>query len=180
MITINKIMIQCIHAFTTEVFTSLDDYSYPPNNFTSNIRNMRLPNQIVIDISSNELANFRLSNINLSISISIFAMITFRVVNTMNFVFFRESLLTFNHLAICLSSLFSAACRISGSFALINRLVSSAKSTSCDTEETSEKSLMYIKNNNGPKIDPCGTQHLTLLEAEDTPSYVTNCFLLAR
>ena len=63
MIAINKIrinarMIQGNHTFITEVFSSLDDYSYTPSNFTSNIRNMRLPIQIVIDISSKELGNF--------------------------------------------------------------------------------------------------------------------------
>ena len=32
--------------------------------------------------------------------------------------------------------------------------------------DTSHKSLMYNKNNNGPKIDPWGTPYLMYLEEE--------------
>ena len=39
---------------------------------------------------------------------------------------------------------------------------------------------MYIKNNDAPRIDPCGASHLTLFEVENTLLYVTNGFLLAK
>ena len=42
-----------------------------------------------------------------------------------------------------------------------NMLVSSAKSMKSKAFNTLDKSLMYNKNNYGPKIDPWGTPHLT-------------------
>ena len=40
---------------------------------------------------------------------------------------------------------------------VVNRLVSSAKSINLNVLLTLGRSLIYIKNNNGPRIDPCGT-----------------------
>ena len=34
---------------------------------------------------------------------------------------------------------------------------------------------MYIRNNNGPNHDPCGTQQLISLISELKPLIVTNC-----
>ena len=43
----------------------------------------------------------------------------------------------------------------------MNILVSSANKTERLVVDTAVKSLMYNKNSNGPKIDPCGTPHFT-------------------
>ena len=97
-------MLQSNHTCTTYVFFSLDDYSYPPSNLTSNIRNIRLPIQIAIDISSKELANFRFSNSLINFDIDLY-WDNFHLVNTMNCVslIFSESLLSFSHLASYIS-----------------------------------------------------------------------------
>ena len=55
-------MIQWDHTFAAEVFSSFGDYSYTPCNFINIMRYMRLPVQIIIDISSKELANFCFSD----------------------------------------------------------------------------------------------------------------------
>ena len=43
----------------------------------------------------------------------------------------------------------------------------------------SSKSLIYIKNNKGPNIDPCGTPQgkTTDFQFETSPSTTTRCFL---
>ena len=49
--------------------------------------------------------------------------------------------------------------------------VSSAKrETSTDGEDTDEgRSFTYIKNNKGPRIDPCGTPEVTVSEFDVVP-----------
>ena len=42
------------------------------------------------------------------------------------------------------------------------------------------RSLMYIKNNNGPRTEPCGTQEVIFLISDDSPFIKTYCFLLIR
>ena len=37
------------------------------------------------------------------------------------------------------------------------------------------RSLIYSKNNKGPRTDPCGTRQLFTNNSEDTPLKVTNC-----
>ena len=39
---------------------------------------------------------------------------------------------------------------------------------------------MYIRNNNGPNIDPWGTPQLISLSSELKPLIVTNCVLFLR
>ena len=41
-----------------------------------------------------------------------------------------------------------------------NTFVSSAKRIYCNALDEHDISFTYIKNNNGPRIDPCGTPHL--------------------
>ena len=41
----------------------------------------------------------------------------------------------------------------------------------------SDKSLIYIRKNNGPKIEPCGTPASTLVHEENFPLTTTRCFL---
>ena len=42
-----------------------------------------------------------------------------------------------------------------------NRFVSSANIIVFNKLESLARSFMYIKNNSGPRIDPCGTPHVT-------------------
>ncbi len=49
------------------------------------------------------------------------------------------------------------------------RFASSANSRGLVILRHSGKSLMYNKNNNGPKIEPCGTPHLTRCSDETNP-----------
>jgi len=49
----------------------------------------------------------------------------------------------------------------------INKLVSSAKSFTFSPGKTREMSLMYNKNNNGPKTEPWDTPHRTLVKQDD-------------
>ena len=45
-------------------------------------------------------------------------------------------------------------------FPVKNKLLSSANKSKKADFAASGKSFMYIRNNNGPRIDPCGTPHL--------------------
>ena len=42
------------------------------------------------------------------------------------------------------------------------------------------KSLIYTSNNNGPKIEPCGTPALILAQEETCPLITTLCFVLPK
>ena len=55
------------------------------------------------------------------------------------------------------------------------RDVSSAKSLLSDDKPLA-KSLIYIKNNNDPKMEPGGTPALTLIHEEDCSFNTTICF----
>ena len=46
--------------------------------------------------------------------------------------------------------------------------------------KASAKSLIYIKNNNGPKMEPWGAPALTLVHEEDYPLNTTHCFLFVK
>ena len=76
-----------------------------------------------------------------------------------------ESLLAWNQLDSFFNSLFTITVSWCGSVWEKNMLVSSAKSMKSKAFDKLHKSLMYNKNNNGPKIDPWGT-HLMYLEEE--------------
>ena len=66
----------------------------------------------------------------------------------------------------------------SGFLPVKNIFESSAKNSEKTLEETLLRSLIYIKNNNGPRMDPCGTPQ-TILPLDDVaPLYSTNCYLL--
>ena len=47
-------------------------------------------------------------------------------------------------------------------------------------ENPSDKSLIHIKNNNGPRIEPWGTPALTSDQSEAGPFNTTLCFLFLR
>ena len=58
--------------------------------------------------------------------------------------------------------------------------VSSAKRPESALSWHNIKSLIYVKNNNGPNEKPCGTRHIKFLKLESKPLSETNCFLFAR
>ena len=79
----------------------------------------------------------------------------------------KESKLDLNHLFSCpkttLRSLWN--CKLFG--LVINVLVSSANNIGIALGSmTFGKSLMYTRNNNGPKIEPCGTPYFILVHFE--------------
>ena len=47
-------------------------------------------------------------------------------------------------------------------------------------DKPSIKSLIYIKNNNSPRMEPWGTPALTLVHEEDCPFNTTLCFLFVK
>ena len=57
--------------------------------------------------------------------------------------------------------------------------MSSANSLAFE-DNPSDKSLIYIKNNNGPSIEPWGTPALTSDQPETCPLNKTLCFLFFR
>ena len=60
-----------------------------------------------------------------------------------------------------------------------NKDVSSANSLAFE-DNPPDKSLIYIKNNNGPSMEPCGTPALTSGQSETYPFNKTPCFLFLR
>ena len=60
-----------------------------------------------------------------------------------------------------------------------NKDVSSAKSLAFEGNP-SDKLLIYIENNNGQSMEPCGTPALTSDESETCPFNKTFCFLFLR
>ena len=61
-----------------------------------------------------------------------------------------------------------------------NKFVSSAKINGLACVRQFGRSLMYKMNNNGPRIDPCGTPFLILMASDLAPSIITTCVLLLR
>ena len=59
------------------------------------------------------------------------------------------------------------------------REVSSAKSLVLE-DKRSAKSLIYIKNNNGPRMEPRGTPAVTLVHEENCPFNTTLCINISK
>ena len=70
--------------------------------------------------------------------------------------------------------------RALGFFPDKNKFESSANSTENILSDTVARSFIYTKDNNGPRMDPCGTPQVIVRWDEDSPSNSTNCFLLSR
>ena len=70
-----------------------------------------------------------------------------------------ESLLAANQAESLLSSLFKILSIVTKSFSEINKLVSSANKMD-SRQEASQRSLTYIMENRGPRIEPCGTHSI--------------------
>ena len=54
-------------------------------------------------------------------------------------------------------------------------LVSSANNMGYTIFDIQAISLIYSKNNNGPRIEPCGTPHVTVLFVDSIPLNTTYC-----
>ena len=54
-------------------------------------------------------------------------------------------------------------------------MVSSANRMNFNILEEKHKSFTYIKNNNGPKMDPCGTPHVIRTGWDKVPLKETYC-----
>ena len=84
-----------------------------------------------------------------------------------------------DHLFIFAKSLFSSRAEVLLSWFTVNKGVSSAKSLAFE-DNPSEKSWIYIKNNNGPSMEPRGTPTLTSDQLETCTFKKTLCFLFLR
>ena len=83
------------------------------------------------------------------------------------------------NLFIFAKSLFSSRAEVLLSWITENKDVLSAKSLVFE-DNPSDKSLIYIKNNNGPSMEPWGTPALTSDQSETCPFNKTLCFLFLR
>ena len=79
---------------------------------------------------------------------------------------FIDRILALSQVEILCNSLFNIVDKEYKSFSAQKMLVSSANNINSAKSDTLLKSLMYNKNNNGPRIDPWGTPHEINLEDE--------------
>ena len=90
----------------------------------------------------------------------------------LDFDLFSDNLFIFNHSITLESSAFIKDSLVSILFPkyakLLNSVVSSAYIINLNILLASEKSLIYMINNKGPSIEPCGTPTLLLLEEFQT------------
>ena len=93
---------------------------------------------------------------------SVFVIMCFLRLNTMNCVFFtfRDSLLEYNNRNTLFNSRFMILIIWSILFPVRNRFVSSANNIGNNDVETLAISFTYNKNNNGSIIEPCGTRRV--------------------
>ena len=100
----------------------------------------------------------------------------------MKFDFFtlRVSLFSVSHSWTLANSSFINNSYSSKSLPGQKRLVSSANKIVDKLLVELLRSLMYIKNSNGPRIDPCGTPQVIIFSVDLMLLYLTICFLLER
>ena len=104
----------------------------------------------------------------------------FRFPTENNFLYLFFRIFQWNaHLFIFAKSLFSSGAEVLLSWITENKDVSSAKSLTFE-DNPSDKSLIYIKNNNGPSMEPWATPALTSDQSEACPFNKTLCFLFFR
>ena len=84
----------------------------------------------------------------------------------MSFFSFKESLFTFSQFENFTNSVLIKLISASRFTWDANRFVSSANSTNFNNSDEFTISLIYMINNYGPRIDPCGTPHLIINGAE--------------
>jgi len=104
-----------------------------------------------------------------------------RVLNSMHFVLsiFRESLLASNQLSMLRSSSFALAYKVFGFFPEIRMLVSSAKAKQLLYFKHLGKSLTYIMKRRGPRIEPWGTEEVSLFIFVDYVPKISVCMVLS-
>ena len=83
------------------------------------------------------------------------------------------------YLFIFSKSLFSSKAEVLLSWITENKDVSSTNSLAFE-DNPSDKSLIYIKNNNGPSMEPCGTPALTSYQSETFPFNKTPFFSISQ
>ena len=64
--------------------------------------------------------------------------------------------------------------------ALMERVVSCANNLALVVWRHLGKSLIYKRNKNGPRLDPCGTPHLSSFTSDCLPLIEQICFLLLK
>ena len=90
---------------------------------------------------------------------------------------FKDNLFSSSQSTTFIISSFMVLMRSSGSFPDRNIFESSANNRENIFLDTLLKSLIYSKNNKGPRIEPCGTPNKTLSLQDDTLWYSTYCTL---
>ena len=97
---------------------------------------------------------------------------------------FSDNLFIFNHSMTLESSAFIKYSLVSILFPkyakLLNNVVSSAYIINLNILLASEKPLIYVINNKGPSIEPCGTPTVIGRTSDFVSSNSTYCFLLFR
>ena len=86
------------------------------------------------------------------------------------FLTLSDNLFTLNHWVNLFNSLFYCTNQSNMIFIWIKILMSSAKIMKCNKSDTLNISLMYNINNEGPRIDPCGTPQ-RMFRLLDLPSW---------
>ena len=98
----------------------------------------------------------------------------------LHFKIWVENLFPLKGLSIIFSKLlFTSRAEILLSWITENKDVLSANSLAFE-DNPSDKSLIYIKNNNGPSMEPWRTPVLTSDQSENCPFNKTLCFLFLR
>ena len=122
-------------------------------SFQDNLLSMMTPRNLVLAVSL-------IVSPSILIHILGWGLFLLEIIMKCVFLIFKESLFAFNHKEISFNSLFMVLMIKSGSLPLINKLLSSANNIGNVHSQTEARSFMYIRNNRGPRIDPCGTPHL--------------------
>ena len=91
---------------------------------------------------------------------------------------FNESLLTISHSLIFVNSLLSpvSSWPSPNAFVVVTSVVSSAYIIHLNTLLEKTMSFIYIVNNKGPSIEPCGTP-VKMLALQDTVLSNSTCYL---
>ena len=96
----------------------------------------------------------------------------------MGFMTLRDDLLQYNHswtFWTLIKSSFISFANVCKLFPVKNIFVSPANNIDIQASDTVDKSLIYIKNNRGPNMDPCGTPQLIFSVLD---FYAIICYIL--
>ena len=93
---------------------------------------------------------------------------------------FSESLLPLSHWTKCFNSLLMTDSIVPSSLLENIRLISSAKWWMIDFQNAYCRSLIYRRNNKGPRVDSWGTPHVIVFMLEETPCRESYCLRFLR